>query len=95
VPNPCLVPLDRPPYYAARVVLGDLGTKGGLVTDADGRVLDGNGVPIPGLYGSSNSCASLSRHRYPGPGIPLGTSMAASYRAVRDLLAASGEAAHG
>jgi succinate dehydrogenase/fumarate reductase flavoprotein subunit len=95
VPNPCLVPLEKPPFYAARVVLGDLGTKGGLVTDADGRVLDRDGEPIPGLYGSSNSCASLSRHRYPGPGIPLGTSMAASYRAVRDLLAASGEAAHG
>jgi hypothetical protein len=36
-PNKALVPLDHPPFYAARFVLSDLGTKGGLVTDATGR----------------------------------------------------------
>ncbi len=39
-PNKALTPLDQPPYVAARFVLSDLGTKGGLVTDAAGRVLD-------------------------------------------------------
>jgi 3-oxosteroid 1-dehydrogenase len=33
-PNPCLAPLRLPPYYAFQMQPGDLGTKGGLVTDA-------------------------------------------------------------
>src|SRR6478609_1614147 len=54
-PNKALTPCDQPPYVAARFVLSDLGTKGGLVTDAAGRVLREDGSPIPGLYASSNS----------------------------------------
>jgi glycine/D-amino acid oxidase-like deaminating enzyme len=82
-PNPCLVPLEKPPFYAARVVLGDLGTKGGLRVDVDGRVLREDGSAIAGLFATSNTVASLSRDRYPGPGVPLGTAMVTAYRAVR------------
>ena len=50
-PNKALTPVERAPYFAARFVLSDLGTKGGLVTDEAGRVLDeATGSPIPGLY---------------------------------------------
>ena len=84
-PNPCLVPLDQPPFTAARVVLGDLGTKGGLVTDADARVLRDDGTPIEGLYASSNSVASLSGRCYPAPGIPLGTAMVFAHLAMCHL----------
>ncbi|MDX6276427.1 MAG: hypothetical protein QOJ72_555, partial [Nocardioidaceae bacterium] len=42
-PNKALVPIDNPPYYAARFVLSDLGTKGGLVTDVHARVLRTDG----------------------------------------------------
>jgi succinate dehydrogenase/fumarate reductase flavoprotein subunit len=87
LPNPCLVPLRQPPYYAARVVLGDLGTKGGLRVDADGRVLREDGSAIDGLFATSNTVASLSRDRYPGPGVPLGTAMVTAYRAVRAVTA--------
>ena len=87
-PNKALSPLDQPPYVAARFVLSDLGTKGGLVTDAAGRVLDqATGEPIPGLYASSNSVASVFGSRYPGPGAPLGAAMVFGSLAVRDLLA--------
>ncbi|GAA3130103.1 FAD-dependent oxidoreductase [Streptosporangium carneum] len=86
-PNPCLVPLDRAPYYAARVVLSDLGTKGGLRTDEDGRVLDGQDAPIPGLYAAGNTSASFAGRHYPGPGVPIGSAMVFSYRAVRDMAA--------
>ncbi|WP_030175412.1 FAD-dependent oxidoreductase [Spirillospora albida] len=84
-PNPCLVPVAEPPFTAARVVLSDLGTKGGLRTDPDARVLTGDGVPIPGLYAAGNTSASFTGAVYPGPGIPIATGMAFAYRAVRHI----------
>jgi 3-oxosteroid 1-dehydrogenase len=81
----CLVPVDQPPYVAARLVLGDLGTKGGLVTDADGRVLREDGTPIPGLYAAGNTSASIAGPYYPAPGTPLGTAVVFAYRAVQHL----------
>lgn len=86
-PNKALVPLDRAPYLAARFVLSDLGTKGGLVTDASARVLDESGTPIPGLYAASNSTASVFGSAYPGPGAPLGAAMTFASLAVEDMLA--------
>ncbi|MFG2091459.1 FAD-binding protein [Spirillospora sp. NPDC048824] len=83
--EPCVVAVDRPPYYAAKVVLSDLGTKGGLRTDPDGRVLDGSDRPIPGLYAAGNTSASFTGPFYPGPGIPIGSAMAFAYRAVQDV----------
>ena len=85
VPNPCLLPIEQGPFTAARIVLGDLGTKGGLVTDPDARVLRDDGTAVPGLFATSNTVASLSGAVYPGPGIPLGTSMVGAFRAVRAL----------
>ncbi|WP_051485909.1 FAD-dependent oxidoreductase [Nocardioides sp. J54] len=84
-PNKALVPLDQPPFYAATFVLSDLGTKGGLVTDAAGRVLDTAGDPIPGLYAASNSTASVFGSAYPGPGAPLGAAMVFASLAVEDM----------
>ena len=86
-PNKALTPVERAPYFAARFVLSDLGTKGGLVTDEAGRVLDeATGSPIPGLYATSNSVASVFGSRYPGPGAPLGAAMVFGSLAVRDLV---------
>ncbi|WP_322937616.1 FAD-dependent oxidoreductase [Nocardioides bizhenqiangii] len=86
-PNKALTPTDQPPYYAARFVLSDLGTKGGLVTDSAGRVLDAaTEAAIPGLYATSNSVTSVFGSRYPGPGAPLGAAMVFGSLAVRDLL---------
>ncbi len=84
-PNKALTPVDRAPYYAARFVLSDLGTKGGLVTDAAGRVLREDGSVIEGLYAASNSTASVFGSVYPGPGAPLGSAMVFASLAVRDL----------
>ncbi|TFV64298.1 FAD-dependent oxidoreductase [Geodermatophilus sp. DF01-2] len=88
-PNPCLVPVDRAPFYAARLVLSDLGTKGGLCTDPAGRVLRTDGAPIPGLYAAGNTSASMAGPVYPGPGIPIGTAMVFSSLAVQDMTGAS------
>jgi 3-oxosteroid 1-dehydrogenase len=84
-PNKCLCPLDAPPYFAARFVLSDLGTKGGLVTDAAGRVLREDGTPIAGLYAAGNTAASVFGSVYPGPGAPLGSAMVFAALAVDDL----------
>jgi 3-oxosteroid 1-dehydrogenase len=84
-PNKALVPVERPPYVAARLVLSDLGTKGGLVTDVRGRVLRTDGTSIGGLYATGNSSASVVGAVYPGPGAPLGTAMVFGSLAVQDI----------
>ncbi len=87
-PNKSLSPLDTAPYFAARFVLSDLGTKGGLVTDATGRVLRADGAPIPGLYAAGNTAASVFGSVYPGPGAPLGSAMVFAALAVEDMVTA-------
>ncbi|MFE3129732.1 FAD-dependent oxidoreductase, partial [Streptomyces hydrogenans] len=52
LPNPNLAPLEKGPFHAIPVHPGDIGTKGGLVTDATARVLREDGTAIPGLYAS-------------------------------------------
>ncbi|MGO4200976.1 FAD-dependent oxidoreductase [Rhodococcus sp. TAF43] len=85
-PNNALTAIESGPFYAAKIVLSDLGTKGGLVTDADARVLTADGTPVEGLYAAGNTGASVSGAFYPGPGVPLGTAMVFSYRAVQNML---------
>ena len=79
-------PISAGPFYAARIILSDLGTKGGVRTDVDGRALRQDGSAIDGLYAAGNTSASLSGRFYPGPGVPLGTAMAFAYRAVQHMI---------
>jgi 3-oxosteroid 1-dehydrogenase len=80
-----LVPIDKPPFHAAAFGLSDLGTKGGLRTDAHARVLDAAGQPIPGLYAAGNTMAAVSGTTYPGGGNPIGASMLFSHLAALDM----------
>jgi 3-oxosteroid 1-dehydrogenase len=84
-PNPCLGPLDRPPFHAIRIVPGDLGTKGGLRTDIRGRVLRADGSAIAGLYAAGNASAPVMGRTYAGPGATLGPAMVFGYLAALDL----------
>ncbi|MCV7300688.1 FAD-binding protein [Mycobacterium barrassiae] len=77
-----LVPIDTPPFRAAAFGTSDLGTKGGLRTDVDARVLDTEGRPIPGLYAAGNTMAAVSGETYPGGGNPIGASLLFSHRAA-------------
>jgi 3-oxosteroid 1-dehydrogenase len=86
-PNPCLGELIQPPFYAAVMVLSDLGTKGGLRCDEHARVLDESGRPIGGLYAAGNTMASVMGGAYPGPGCPIGSSMTFGYLAALDMAA--------
>src|SRR5690606_16403820 len=53
-PNPCLAPLTKGPYYAMRLDAGDIGTKGGLLTNEHAQVVSQDGEAIPGLYAIGN-----------------------------------------
>ncbi len=88
-PNPNLAPLARPPFYAVKIVPGDLGTKGGLRTDARARVLRPDGTPIPGLYAAGNASASVMGHSYAGAGATIGPAMTFGYIAALDLASAA------
>jgi succinate dehydrogenase/fumarate reductase flavoprotein subunit len=83
-PNPCLGPIEIPPFYAIRIYPGDFGASRGLVTDAKARVLKESGVPIEGLYACGNDMHSVMGGTYPGPGITLGPAMTFAYIAARD-----------
>ncbi len=82
-PNPSLGPLSRAPYYAVEVVPSDIGTCGGLLTDADARVLGEGDEPIPGLYAAGNITATVLGRHYLGAGASIANTMVFGYRAAR------------
>ncbi|MGW0971186.1 3-oxosteroid 1-dehydrogenase [Streptomyces sp. NPDC002516] len=87
LPNSCLAPLWLPPFHAFRIVPGDLGTKGGLRTDARARVLRPDGTVIPGLYAAGNASAAVMGHSYAGAGSTIGPAMTFGYIAALDVAA--------
>jgi succinate dehydrogenase/fumarate reductase flavoprotein subunit len=84
-PNPNVAPLDKPPFYAVRLRMGDLGTFDGIDTTPTGQVLDRSGAPIPGLFAVGNDRASIFGGTYPGAGITLGPIMTFGYVVGRAL----------
>jgi 3-oxosteroid 1-dehydrogenase len=86
-PNPNLAPVARPPFYAVKMVPGDLGTKGGLRTDEHARVLREDGTAIPGLYAAGNASAAVMGHSYAGAGATIGPAMTFGYIAARVMAA--------
>ena len=78
-PNSCLAPLNRAPFYAIEMFAGDLGTKGGLMTDESARVINQAGEAIAGLYAVGNCSSSVMGHFYPGAGGTIGPAMTFGY----------------
>ncbi|MGB5368118.1 MAG: FAD-binding protein [Polyangiales bacterium] len=83
-PNCSLGPIETPPFYAVQIYPGDLGTKGGLVTDARSRVLQADGRVIPGLYAAGNSSSSVMGRSYPGAGGTIGPALTFGFLAAED-----------
>lgn len=83
-PNPSLGPVEKAPFYAIPLHLGDIGTNGGLVTDGRGRVLRDDGSTIGGLYAVGNLAASVMGYSYPGAGSTLGPAMTFGFLAAAD-----------
>ncbi|MEV8532538.1 3-oxosteroid 1-dehydrogenase [Streptomyces sp. NPDC051211] len=84
-PNSCLAPIWAPPFYAFRIVPGDLGTKGGIVTDARARALRPDGSVIRGLYAAGNASAAVMGHSYAGAGSTIGPAMTFGHVAANDI----------
>jgi succinate dehydrogenase/fumarate reductase flavoprotein subunit len=85
LPNPNLYPIGEPPYYAFRIVLGDLGTSGGLLTDEHARVLRPDGTVVPGLYAVGNTSAAVMGRSYAGAGATIGPAMTFGFVAAKHL----------
>ena len=88
-PNPCVRPIETGPFYAIKLVIGDIGTFAGLAVDAQTRVLDAHKQPIPGLHAVGNDAASVMGGNYPGAGITLGPALTFGYVAGMTLAAAA------
>jgi len=86
LPNPCLNELLKPPFYAAKLVPGDLGTKGGLVTDEQARVLREDGSVVDGLYATGNASSSVMGNEYAGAGATIGPAITFGWVAARHAM---------
>ena len=83
LPNPCMGPIARGPFYAVKVVMGSLGTFAGLRTNERAQVLDERDQPIHGLYANGNDMSSVMGGHYPAGGITLGPAMTFGFLAAQ------------
>ena len=88
-PNPCVAPIRKGPFYAVKLVVGDLGTFAGLRCNENAQVLAEDGRPIAGLYSVGNDAASIMGGNYPGGGITLGPAVTFGYIAARHISGAN------
>ncbi len=84
-PNPSLGVIDQGPFYAVKVVPGDLGTKGGVVTDEHARALREDGSVIEGLYAAGNVGSAVMGRTYAGAGATIGPAMTFAYIAAQHI----------
>jgi succinate dehydrogenase/fumarate reductase flavoprotein subunit len=78
-PNPCVAPILKGPFYAVKVVMGDLGTFDGIQTSVVGEVKKRDGSVIKGLFAVGNDRASIMGGKYPAAGITHGPNMTFGY----------------
>ncbi|RZL81284.1 MAG: FAD-dependent oxidoreductase [Rhodococcus sp. (in: high G+C Gram-positive bacteria)] len=90
-PNPNLATLDKGPYCAVRVQVGDLGTYAGLAVNSRSEVVTGTGDAVPGLYAVGTAAVSVFGGGYPGYGANLGPAMVFGYQVGRDIAAHAAE----
>ncbi len=55
------LPVDEPPFHAYPIISANVFTFGGVKVDSDGRVLDGDGRPIEGLYAAGEIIGTYYR----------------------------------
>jgi len=82
-PNPSLGKIEKPPFRAAPLYPGDVGTSGGVLANERAEVMRSDGSVIPGLYAAGNCVASLCGPYYVGAGQSVGTSSVFGYIAAK------------
>ena len=92
-PNPCVAPVQTGPFFAVKLIMGDLGTFAGIQASVVGEVLKRDGSPIAGLYAVGNDRASIMGGNYPGAGITHGPNMTFGYVTGNHLADRAGAAA--
>ncbi|MBN9790076.1 dehydrogenase [Pseudonocardia sp. TMWB2A] len=90
-PNPNLAPIEKGPFHAVKIEMGDLGTYAGLAVGPRNEVLDEDAQPVAGLYAVGTAAVSVFGGGYPGYGANIGPAMVFGYRVGRDLGARAGE----
>jgi succinate dehydrogenase/fumarate reductase flavoprotein subunit len=83
--NKNLGPIEKAPYYAVKIYPGDLGTKGGVLTDEHARAIGDDNRIIPNLYAVGNTSASVMGRTYPGAGSTLGPALTFGYIAINHI----------
>jgi predicted oxidoreductase len=78
-PNPCVAPIGKGPFYAVKLMMGDLGTFDGIQTTVVGEVKKRDGSIIEGLHAVGNDRSSIMGGNYPGAGITHGPNMTFGY----------------
>lgn len=58
-PAQCLVPIIKPPFYAAFIARFNETTMGGIVNDTNLNVVRKDGTPVKGLYTAGDCCRGL------------------------------------
>lgn len=83
-----MVPVKDGPFYAAQWGCMVTSTRCGLKTDERARVLDTDGVPIPGLYAAGNNGGRFYGSSYPGTmgGTGIGHGQFFAFTAARDCI---------
>ncbi len=84
-PNPCVAPIQNGPFYAVKLMMGDLGTFDGIQTTVVGEVKRRDGTVIDGLYAVGNDRASIMGGNYPGAGITHGPNMTFGYVTAKHI----------
>jgi 3-oxosteroid 1-dehydrogenase len=87
-PSETLGTIERGPFFAVQVYPGDVGTYGGVVTDASARVLRADGSIIAGLYATGVCTASVMGRKYPGAGCSVGPAFVWGYVAAKHAVRA-------
>lgn len=88
-PNPCLGVVEHSPFYAVKIVPGDIGTCGGIRADEHARALREDGSVISGLYAAGNVSANPMGKSYPGPGGTIGPAMTFGFLAAEHAATAA------
>ena len=81
----CLIPLDKPPYYACRTTVGILVTQAGPLVNKHWQATDKKGHVVPGLYAIGNVSGGFNQYETPmdAPLNSLSYAVTSGYLAAR------------